>query len=67
MKTIDQKHQGTIQAADDTTQAGKAGIIVTLMAAGAMGAWGAACLLSALATNGIGGIVSGFMTAVTGM
>ena len=67
MKTIDQKQQVTIQATDDTTQAAKAGIIVTFLAAGSMGVWGVACLAGALATSGIGGIVTGFMSAVTGM
>jgi hypothetical protein len=67
MKTIEQKQQATIQATDDTAQAGKAGIIVTIMAAGCMGVWGTTCLMSGLATNGIGDIVTGFMTAITGM
>jgi hypothetical protein len=67
MKTIEQKQLNTTQATDDTMQAAKAGIIVTIMAAGAMGLWGITCLISALATNGIGGIVTGFMTAITGM
>lgn len=67
MKTITKKQQRIAQAQDDTTQAAKTVIVLTLMAAGAIGLWGTACLLSALATNGIGGIVTGFMTAVTGM
>ena len=67
MKTIDQKQQKTIQAADDAAQAGKAGVIITVMAAGSIGAWGSACMIAALSTNGIGGMIKGFMTAVTGM
>lgn len=67
MKTIDRKQQATIQATDDTAQAGRAGIIVTIMAAGTMGVWGTACLMNGLATTGIGGMVTGFMTAITGM
>lgn len=67
MKTIDRENQTTTTAADDTTQAGKAGIIVTCLAAASMGIWGIACLFGALASNGIGGIVQGFMTAITGM
>ena len=31
-----------------------------------IGVWGIACLLGGLATNGFGGLLKGFWTAVTG-
>ncbi len=31
-----------------------------------IGLWGLACLIGGLATNGLGGLVSGFLTAITG-
>lgn len=51
----------------------EAGQETAKFAVGAMGAaalliglWAAACLIGGLATNGIGGMVRGFITAVTG-
>ncbi len=67
MKTINQTKENTNQATDDSAQAGKAGIIITCLAATSMGVWGVACMVGALASGGVGGIVTGFMTAVTGM
>jgi len=32
-----------------------------------IGVWGAACLIGGLATNGLGGLLRGFLTAITGV
>jgi uncharacterized membrane protein YeaQ/YmgE (transglycosylase-associated protein family) len=57
----------THNAVEDINQATKAGIIMATTLAGLIGAWGFACLAGALMTNGIGGVVSGFLSAITGM
>lgn len=67
MKTIQRQTTQTSAAHDDINQAGKAGLIAMTALGGLVGAWGMACMIGALATTGIGGIVSGFLTAVTGM
>lgn len=40
---------------------------VGLTAAALIGLWGAACLIGGLADTGIGGLVNGFVIAVTGI
>lgn len=67
MKTIDQQITRTNVAHDDLNQAGKVGLIAVTTLGGLVGAWGMACMIGALATTGIGGVVTGFITAVTGM
>lgn len=57
----------THNAAQDITQASKAGIVMATTMAGLVGAWGLACLIGALMTNGIGGVVTGYLSAITGM
>ena len=44
-------------------------ITITAMGAvsGLIGLWAIACMVSAVASNGLGGLVSGFVSAVTGM
>ncbi len=51
----------------DINQASKIGLGLILSFAGLVGAWGLACLAGALSTQGIGAVVKGFLTAVTGM
>ena len=57
----------THNAADDITQASKAGIIMATTLAGFVGAWGLACMVGALMTNGVGGVVTSYFSAITGM
>jgi hypothetical protein len=57
----------THNVTEDINQASKAGILMATTMAGLVGAWGLACLVGALMTNGIGGVVSGYLSAITGM
>ncbi|MEN8257406.1 MAG: hypothetical protein ABFS09_06040 [Thermodesulfobacteriota bacterium] len=57
----------THNAAEDVNQASKAGILMVTAMAGLVGAWGLACMAGALMTSGIGGIVTGYLSAITGM
>ncbi len=52
---------------EDITQASKAGIVMATTMAGLVGAWGVACMVGAMMTQGIGGIVTGYISAITGM
>ena len=51
----------------DLDQTSKLGLGVVLSLAGLVGAWSMACMIGALTTQGIGAVVKGFMTAVTGI
>ncbi len=57
----------THNVTEDITQASKAGILMATTLAGLVGAWGLACMIGALMTGGIGGVVSGYLSAITGM
>ncbi len=57
----------THNAHEDINQASRAGIIMVTTMAGLVGAWGFACMVGALMTGGIGGIVTGYISAITGM
>lgn len=67
MKSIAHHNTQTTASHDDLNQAGKAGLAAMTLLGGLVGAWGITCLVAAFVTNGVGGIVSGFLTAVTGM
>ena len=43
------------------------GIGVLLTMAAMIGLWGAACMIGGLAGNGIGGMLRGLLTAITGV
>ncbi len=57
----------THNAAEDINQASKAGILMVTAMAGLVGAWGLACMIGAIMTSGIGGVVTGYLSAITGM
>lgn len=67
MKTIHRQTSQTNVAHDDLNQAGKVGLVAVTSLGGLMGVWSIACVIGALSTSGVTGIVSGFLTAVTGM
>ena len=67
MKTIERQTTQTTTAHDDINQANKVGLATVTVLGGLVGAWGMACMIGALAQGGIGGIVTGFLSAVTGM
>ena len=67
MKTNERQTTQTTVAHDDLTQAGKAGITAVMITGGLVGVWGMACMIAAFTTSGIGEIVTGFLTAITGM
>jgi hypothetical protein len=64
---ITQTAQTTHDSLADMDQASKIGLAMVVSFAGLVGAWGLACMAGALATQGIGGVISGFLTAITGM
>jgi hypothetical protein len=65
------KTTGTVQTIHDTHadmfQASKIGLAMVISFAGLVGAWGLACMAGALGSQGIGGVVRGFLSAITGM
>ncbi len=67
MKTISTENTRNTVAHDDLNQAGKVGLIAVTTLGGLIGAWGIACMVGAFATSGIGGVISGFLSAITGM
>lgn len=52
---------------EDIAQAAKFGLGMATIMAGLIGAWGVTCLLSAVMNSGLGGVVKGFISAVTGI
>lgn len=62
-----QTTQTTHNTYADMNQAGKMGLGMVVAFAGLVGAWGLACMIGALSSQGIGGVINGFMTAITGM
>ena len=52
---------------EDINQASKAGMLMVTAMAGLVGAWGLACLVGALMSAGVGGVVTGYLSAITGM
>lgn len=70
MKETAKNRQGVQTTRDthaDMDQASKIGLGMVISLAGLVGAWGLACMVGALTTQGIGGVVKGFLTAITGM
>jgi len=61
----------TITKTETTTDAGyeasKFGLKVAMGMAALVGIWGLACLIGGLATNGVGGMLRGYLTAITGV
>ena len=48
-------------------EASKFGLNVGLAMAAMIGIWGAACLIGGLTGNGFGGMLRGYLTAITGV
>ena len=48
-------------------EAAKFATSVGMGMAALIGLWGLACLIGGLATNGVGGMLRGYLTAITGM
>ncbi len=59
--------QTTLDTHADMNQASKLGLGMVVSFAGLVGAWGLACMVGALSTQGIGGVIRGFLSAITGM
>ena len=57
----------THNTVEDINKATKAGILMASTMAGLVGAWGLACLIGALMSSGVSGIVTGYISAITGM
>ena len=53
--------------ADVGYEASKFGVSVVIGMSALMGIWGAACLIGGLASNGVGGMLAGYISAVTGL
>ena len=49
------------------SEASKFGVSVVFGMSALIGIWGAACMISGLASNGVGGMLRGYITAVTGL
>ena len=47
-------------------EASRFGMSVGMGLAALIGLWGAACLIGGLASNGVGGMLRGYLTALTG-
>ena len=54
------------EKADIVYEASKFGLVFIIAMSGLIGLWGVACLLGGLFTNGIGGLLRGYLTAITG-
>ncbi len=71
MKETAKTTTGTVQTTHDTHadlyQANKIGLGMVVTFAGLVGAWGLACMVGAFSTQGISGVIRGFLTAITGM
>ena len=52
---------------DISNEASKFGVSVVFGMSALIGIWGAACMISGLASNGVGGMLRGYITAVTGL
>ncbi len=52
---------------DVSLEASKFGVNVVMGMSALIGIWGAACMISGLASNGVGGMLRGYITAVTGL
>jgi len=52
---------------DVGNEASKFGVSVVIGMSALMGIWGVACLIGGLASNGVGGMLRGYITAVTGL
>ncbi len=48
------------------TEVSRFGLNVGMGMAALIGLWGAACLIGGLANNGVGGMLKGLLTAITG-
>ena len=52
---------------DVSLEASKFGVSVVMGMSALIGIWGVACLIGGLASNGVGGMLRGYITAVTGL
>ena len=59
--------QRTYDSNKDIAQAAKFGLSMATVMAGLIGAWGVTCLLSAVMNAGLGGVVKGFLSAISGI
>ncbi len=48
-------------------EASKFGVSVVMGMSALIGIWGLACMIGGLASNGVGGMLKGYISAVTGM
>ena len=53
--------------ADAGYEASKFGVSVVIGMAALMGIWGAACMIGGLASSGVGGMLRGYISAITGV
>ncbi len=64
------KTTANVEMTEETAGEGvaQAGTIIILALAGLIGSWGMTCMIGAAATgNGVGELLRGYITAVTGM
>ena len=52
---------------DVSLEASKFGVSVVMGMSALIGIWGVACLIGGLASNGVGGMLAGYISAVTGL
>ena len=65
MKTKTQiKQQATTNIAQETS---KFALNVGIVMAALVGLWGVACLIGGLMSGGLGGLINGYVSAITGM
>lgn len=65
MKTTNQRSDNRTEI-DASYETSKFALAVGMTMAGFVGLWGCACMVSGLMTGGLGGIIKGLMTAITG-
>ena len=56
----------TEEKTDAGNEVSRFGLNIILSMAALIGLWGTACLIGGLATNGVVGMLKGFLTALTG-
>lgn len=64
--TIKTNTATTVNSASAIDSLSRASLISMGALSGLIGLWAAACVVGAVATNGIGGLVSGFVSALVG-
>ena len=63
-RLINKTEEKKVDVAQETS---KFTVRAICLLAALIGIWGSACLISGLATNGAGGILRGYISALTGM